>query len=740
MNRLHLGALLVAAALATTCAKRESTPSAAVNAKATFEAEAVPAEEGAAGGGEQKPQEEASKAKTRQRDSSAEAPAASAPMARPKRAAKGGGSIESVRGLEMMQERAERARADDDGNSAGLGRAGLGVGGGGAGGPGGRDAQGIAPASPSQEVRAVVQGQSALGMLRGSTKLFGDVEVDAEEEKKEEAEPESDEDKPASRRAGFDGAHAMADRKAPTKNARQFQEQFESAADKTTAATGKDGGFKQDDAFAAGASAACEGPTPSAPMPRRCHLAPTYHAGRAAWQRRLRLLAGLPPALATARLAPGGGVALDAPDGQALAVDARLDRDAADGPGRVWLRIALRSTDRWGMRRPPFDLAVIVGQHLAGADAAAACRSLQALGAGVEAQDRLTLLPGGDSDPQWDGVSGSEVPARLAALCAHGLAKVGADLPTQHARARALLAAHAAAQHRVAGTRAIVVLAGDADGLRDLLPAASASVDDPTLTSVIQHGAALPGDDAWALADAGHGAFEHALPNHEAAAARALWQGWSRVVARLVRVDLRLGPDVVALRVIGSRVLGAQETREVRRREQAVDANLARVAGVQSDRKDDGLGMTMLIPAFLGSDGHVIDVELAVPGAGAVADVVVDYKDLVRMQNARATARAELSRLPPALSRAVAVAPVDPGALTDALREARALLVAGDLNAISSVATRLRTAATGVSDGASGILAQALQQALAGDAERAAVAAWLDVEIAGAAGCHVRPR
>ncbi len=124
------------------------------------------------------------------------------------------------------------------------------------------------------------------------------------------------------------------------------------------------------------------------------------------------------------------------------------------------------------------------------------------------------------------------------------------------------------------------------------------------------------------------------------------------------------------------------------------------------------------------------------------------------MQNARATARAELSRLPPALSRSMAVTPVHSGAVSEELQQARSLLLAGDSAAISGAVARLRGATPGAAvgagagagagigagDGFKAILALALQQALAGDAERAAIAAWLDVEIAGAAGCHVRPR
>ena len=488
-------------------------------------------------------------------------------------------------------------------------------------------------------------------------------------------------------------------------------------------------------------SDACsEWPAEAEPMPRRCHLAPTYHAGRASWQRRLQTLAGLPRELAAADWAGRGSPTIDAPDKTALAVDARLDRDAIDGPGRVWMRVWLRSTEGWGMRRPPFDLAVILGPNARQQHAAETCASLQALVADVGAQDRFSLIWGDAVDPRWDGISGIDAAARVNALCAEGLgARTGeALLADQHEVARRLLASHASAEHRVAGTRVVVALAAGDESRLGLHESVSAGVEEPTLTSLLLVGGGEADAAWWDLADSGHGAIEAATPGRPERAAKAIWQTWGRVVARLVRVDIQLAPGVVARRVVGSRALDAHETLAVRRREQAVDANLARVAGVASDRNDDGVGMTMLIPAFLGSDEHAIDIELEVHGAGAVADVVVDYKDLVRMTNAKATTRAALDRLPPAISRAVAGPDPRIADTLPTLRRLRTIAASARSEALERAF--LAALPQSMATGTLALWQTAASEAAASAPARVRLVALMDTWLATVGGCHVASR
>lgn len=473
-------------------------------------------------------------------------------------------------------------------------------------------------------------------------------------------------------------------------------------------------------------------PAPPRPLPKRCHLAPNYFAGAAAWQRRLSALAELPPELARLAASTPGGADLQPPETTALSVSARLDRDHIAAPGLVWLRIALRSTDRWGMRRPPFDLAVAVGPQLArrGDDA---CKHLEAIAGYLEPQDRLTVLVGAGQD-QYDGIGGSEAIQRVRALCSSVPAIGQSSLGDQHRAARQLLGVHAAAQHRVAGTRA-VVLVGAANDLEDgdLQQTVTEALAEPTLSSVVLAEPTAT-DTAWRLAELGHGLVALGPPGAETAGARSLWQAWGRVVARLVRVDIRLAGSAVAHRVLGSRVLDDQETARVRRQERAVDANLARVAGVQRDRDNDGEGMTMLIPAFLGSDEHVIDLLVHVEGAGPVADVVVDYKDLVRMSNQKAMARAALHDLPTPGGRVAA----PPEQLTAddwrAIEQFREQVRHGD-----SVSVQNRVRSWTQAGGPAGFvaLAQAVAPLVGPVERRAALLAAIETWTAHARGCHV---
>ena len=565
---------------------------------------------------------------------------------------------------------AEAATGDGDVVAKSFGGVGLQGGGEGGGGSGVKLAAGSKAGGTveklSRQARAMVQEKTVAEAFRGS-KAFDEADVPAEEadgqdrgprdktladkmEKKADAPAKRERAQTSSNSGGKklfflqdhesekDGKDADKDSR-PEKAKGKEQPAAESPAPNQKADDWEDSG-----AADARGEACTVDPLPAQPLPKRCHLAPNYFAGAAAWQRRLQALAQLPPRVAELAARASAAADLQPPETSALSVSARLDRAHIAGAGMVWLRIALRSTDRWGMRRPPFDLAVVVGPSLGGRGEAA-CKSLESIASYLEPQDRLTIVVP-TSQEHYDGLSGAEALQRVRALCSSGAPWGSADVATSHATARQLLATHAAAHHRVAGTRAIVLVAAAADlqagGLADSVAAA---VQEPTLTSILLAEAAAS-DTAWHIAELGHGMVELAPAGQELAGARALWQGWGRVVARLIRVDIRLAANAVAYQVLGSRVLTDLETQRVRRQEQAVDQNLARVAGVQRDRDQDGEGMTMLIAAFLGSDEHVIDMQVQVSGPGPVADVVVDYKDLVRMANQKAMARAALADLP----------------------------------------------------------------------------------------------
>jgi len=195
----------------------------------------------------------------------------------------------------------------------------------------------------------------------------------------------------------------------------------------------------------------------------------------------------------------------------------------------------------------------------------------------------------------------------------------------------------------------------------------------------------------------------------------------------------------VALRIGVAREIGPP-TRPVfaepRRREQAVDRNLARVAGVTADRNEDGEGMTMLIPAFLGSDGLDVDVLLDVPGPGPVVDVVVDYKDLIRMTNAKAVARAALQRLPVPAARTVVDIARTPRQELLVLAFAR-LREALDEERPGAAEVWEKELAEQLGPQVATALHRTIADARQSPAVRTALTAWLEQGAAQASGCRV---
>ena len=107
-----------------------------------------------------------------------------------------------------------------------------------------------------------------------------------------------------------------------------------------------------------------------------------------------------------------------------------------------------------------------------------------------------------------------------------------------------------------------------------------------------------------------------------------------RVVARAVRLKIRLAEGVKLVEVINSDPLSTERVEQVRELEQAVDLKVADTLGIQADRGEDEEGVQIVIPAYYANDDHFILLDVQVPGPGKVADVQVRYKDLVNLRNA----------------------------------------------------------------------------------------------------------
>jgi hypothetical protein len=118
----------------------------------------------------------------------------------------------------------------------------------------------------------------------------------------------------------------------------------------------------------------------------------------------------------------------------------------------------------------------------------------------------------------------------------------------------------------------------------------------------------------------------------------------SQVVARALRLSIRLAPGVQLIDVLGSRRVGEERAERIREAERSVDLRVARDLGIVMDRGVDEEGIQIVIPAFQAGDAHVVLLDIVVPGPGPLAEVTARYKDLVEMRNGTSRATIELAR------------------------------------------------------------------------------------------------
>jgi hypothetical protein len=118
----------------------------------------------------------------------------------------------------------------------------------------------------------------------------------------------------------------------------------------------------------------------------------------------------------------------------------------------------------------------------------------------------------------------------------------------------------------------------------------------------------------------------------------------SRVIARALRLNIRLAPGVKLVDVVGADRLDAAGAQQVRVAEQSIDRRLARNLGIETDRGEDEDGIQIVIPTFQSGDSHAVLLDVVASGPGPIADVTVRYKDLVYLRNSVARANLTLAR------------------------------------------------------------------------------------------------
>ncbi len=378
-------------------------------------------------------------------------------------------------------------------------------------------------------------------------------------------------------------------------------------------------------------------------LPRVFYFENSYLGGNAAYLERLRRL-DTELSQRPYRLAQLPPQSFDPPRKMGLSLSAQLDRGWINHPRRLILQVGLQGSQRFGWRRPPLDLLLFLD---------GLPRSEEVLKAGMALlphlgpQDRLQISLGSCLLVPLNAphivrqalIRASELgcPQRLSHEALEGaLLKAGGLLDAQGAGSR------------VPGARSLILLSrsGAPRRVEAARRAAHALQLKGIVSSVIELG--QTGGDWWAVANAGHGNFHRSI-DLEGGLDRSLTaelESLSKVIARLLRINIRLAPQVEAIRVLGSRVLKAEEVAEVKAREVATDQNLSKSLGLKADRGEDDDGIQTVIPYFYGGDAHVILVELWAEKPGPVANVSLRYKDMVRLENSSAQVSVSLSSLP----------------------------------------------------------------------------------------------
>jgi len=330
----------------------------------------------------------------------------------------------------------------------------------------------------------------------------------------------------------------------------------------------------------------------------------------------------------------------DSPSQGALAAFVSASERGVTGPRRLTVQVGLQATGRFSGQRPALNLAIVLDlRDSVDGEVAGQLRSL--LAAFVSARDvsdRFRLYaagPGGGLVVAPDAFRSGPVTVGLQRLLDERSGPTSAltdvvdqalqeleraDDPTAPLGSSGLVLISASAPE------------GDLNGLEARLHrGALAGVP----ASVFSMGARIGDEALTRLARAGQGS-RRVIANSDDAS-RAVDQELSavaRVVARAVRLRMRLAPGVQLVSVLGARRLDELHAEQVRQAEQRIDQRVSRALGIAADRGEDEEGIQIVIPSFYAGDSHLVLLDVVVPGAGPVVDLSVRYKDLVQLDNA----------------------------------------------------------------------------------------------------------
>lgn len=334
----------------------------------------------------------------------------------------------------------------------------------------------------------------------------------------------------------------------------------------------------------------------------------------------------------------------DPPVNAALAVFLHADRAGIEGASRMLVQVGLQGAVRHSGLRPGMNVAVVLDARgtPSGEDAAAMRALMDALLAAREAGDRFHMILAGR--PQGAAVGAENFrhgPLRVALL---DLVEPGAATSSSEPAlglAEALQWAVDTLAERDDPTAPLgssLVLLATAQPLGAEAKALEAIAHQSAVAGIPVSVAGIgervvPGElERVALAGQGNRRLLELPADAERVVEREL-SAQGRVIARAVRLRIRLAPGVKLIEVVGSERLDAAGATRVRQAERSIDQRLSRNLGIERDRGEDEEGIQIVIPTFYAGDAHVVLLDVVAPDPGPVADVTLRFKDLVYLRN-----------------------------------------------------------------------------------------------------------
>ena len=342
----------------------------------------------------------------------------------------------------------------------------------------------------------------------------------------------------------------------------------------------------------------------------------------------------------------------DPPENAALGLHLHTNLARISEPSRVILQVGLQAADRSGGMRSAMNLGLVL--DLTGPLSKPTLTKLGLLLdsflAAREGSDQFSLTvagrPGGFILPPDQFRHGPLLLAKRSLLAENHQAEANGFTLEEAIRTAGAQVARGLDETAPLGSSALIVItARSLDSLDQLLtPVHELAVAGiPTSAIGVGSKADLAQLDQLVLAGQGNRRVMNEVGDEKRIVAREL-NAVSRVIARAVRLRLRLAPGVRLIEVLGSQKLDADRSQKVRQAEKSIDLHLGRSLGIQADRGEDEEGIQIVIPQFHGGDSHVILLDLWVPGPGKIADGQIRYKDLVYLRNGIARAHHSLSR------------------------------------------------------------------------------------------------